>query len=152
LEFCASPAASVQDSVGTFRASITWAGAQDGIGESVLMLDLSTVCRIPRKLSIAESLNSPKSFTPISDRDSEPRNCSNAVRNQVAICREISSICRIGICSRAVRRSVSTARSRAFRNFSGKTLNHSSADHRVSAGNQVASQVHSSQKRRLEAC
>lgn len=69
-------------------------------------------CNRPLNRSIAENLNSPRSLMAIKPGDSEPRNCSNASRNQVAICSEISSICRIGICSRAFLRSVSTAKSR----------------------------------------
>jgi hypothetical protein len=143
---------SVHRSVGTFQASITLDVAQSGIGESVLSDALTVACRIPRNRSIAENLNSPRSVIAIRLEDSEPRNCSNDVRNQSEICVAIASISRNGICSRAVRRSVSSARSRAFRNFSGKTLTDSSANHRGSAGNQAASLVHSSQKCRFEAC
>ena len=77
LEFNFRPPLSISvHSVDTFQASTTFAAAQSGIG--LVLSDALTVrCRIPRKPSIAENLNSPRSVFAINPRDSELRNCSN---------------------------------------------------------------------------
>src|SRR5271165_3749846 len=54
-----SPSRVAVHNVGTFQASTTWSSAQGGIGELVLMLDLTTECRMPRNFSMAYALNSP---------------------------------------------------------------------------------------------
>jgi hypothetical protein len=70
-------------SVGTFQTSTTRAAAQGGIGCGSDLSDALTVrCRIPRKLSIAENLNSPKSAIAINPGNSALRNRTNDPRTK----------------------------------------------------------------------
>src|SRR5271166_2806017 len=54
-----SPSRVAVHNVGTFQASTTWTSAQGGIGELVLMLDLTTSAGCRGIFQLAYALNSP---------------------------------------------------------------------------------------------